>query len=40
MKYAIIPPIVRNGVKEFDIKIEELISRPEPESYLEKFPNQ
>jgi len=34
MKYAIIPPIVRSGVKEFDIKIEELMSRPEPESYF------
>jgi len=38
MKYAIIPPIVRNGVKEFDIKIEELMNRPEPESYFREVP--
>lgn len=38
MKYAIIPPIVRNGVKEFDLKIEELMNRPEPESYFKEVP--
>lgn len=38
MKYAIIPPIVINGVKEFDLKIEELMNRPEPESYFRKVP--
>jgi len=38
MKYAIIPPIVRNGVKEFDIKIEELMNHPEPEGYFKEVP--